>query len=225
MQKFSTGVVYFTNREKNGDIEQADGLCGLRITNLCGIGDRGYALSDMDTFDLETAEKIGIINPKMVSSGLEHFVALTTRGDLYSWGCGEYGELGQGPKSSQLEVPTLIKHPTKFSSISCGYNHTCALDSKGNMFSWGQNFDRQLGLYKKTRGDLPEHCVVEELMMTPKFVPISLHHPIKSVSCGSRFTVVVTMVPEHLSSSPHPLIPPLFRLAKCGVGALVKAAS
>jgi alpha-tubulin suppressor-like RCC1 family protein len=203
-EKFSTGVIYYTHQEHKGKILEADGLCGYRITNLCGINECGYALTDLDTYDIVSAEKIGILVPKMICSGEQHYVALTNRGDIYTWGYGEYGEVGQGPKSCEVEFPTLLKHSTKFTSISCGSNHSCALDSKGNMFTWGQNFDRQLGLYNKKQSDLPSNCVVEELVMTPKFVPLSLFHPIRSVSCGSFFTIVVTMVsPPPFSAPPH----------------------
>lgn len=204
-EKNATGVVYYILPESKGQIVQADGLCGYRIHNLCGINECGYALTDLDTYDLITAEKIGILTPKMICSGEQHYVALTNRGDIYTWGYGEYGELGQGPKRCEIELPTLLNHPTKFTSISCGSHHTCAVDSKGNMFTWGQNFDRQLGLYNKTQSDLPSNSVVEELMMTPKFVPMSLFHPIRSVSCGSYFTVVVTMVSLSVTSHFSPL--------------------
>lgn len=194
--KYSTGIVYYCGDITNGIIKESIGLHGLRITNIAGINNESFALTDTNTFNVITFEKIGILNPNMIYSGKEHYVALTTRGDIYTWGIGEYGELGHGPKCSEIEVPTLLRHSTKFTSISCGYSHTCALDKKGNLFTWGQNFDRQLGLYNKSQSNLPKHAIVEDLVMTPKFVPLSLLNPIRSVSCGSRFTVVVTMSGE-----------------------------
>ena len=193
-EKYSTGLIYYCGLTTNGKIKESEGLNGLRFTNITGINSSCYVLTDTNTFDIQTTQKINILNPLMISSGQDHYVVLTTRGEIYTWGIGEYGELGHGPKCCELEVPTLLKHSTKFSSISCGYNHTCALDKKGNLFAWGQNFDRQLGLYNKTQSDLPRHAVVEDLTMTPKFIPLSLLNPIQSVSCGSRFTVVVTLV-------------------------------
>lgn len=43
---------------------------------------------------------------KSISSGLYHCNALTTEGELYSWGRGLYGVLGNGSNSHALE-PTL----------------------------------------------------------------------------------------------------------------------
>lgn len=193
-ERYSTGIVYYCSQLTGGLIKEATGLNGLRIQNIAGIDEECFALTDSNTFNLVTSEKINIVHPNMICCGKTHCVALTTKGDLYSWGIGEFGELGHGPKCSEIDTPTLLKHSTKFSSISCGQHHTCALDKKGNLFTWGQNFDRQLGLYNKTQADLPRHAVVEELIMTPKFVPLSLLNPIRAVSCGARFTVVVTMV-------------------------------
>jgi alpha-tubulin suppressor-like RCC1 family protein len=193
-EKYSTGLIFYSDLSHSGEIKEAIHLYGHRIIAICQLGERGYALTDLNTFDIETGQPLNIFQSKSIQNGKKHSIALTTTGLLYSWGRGEYGELGHGAKSIETNIPTLIQHEKKFIQISCGDYHTFAIDKKGNMFGWGQNFDRQLGLYNKTQTDLPENAIIEELTMRPKFIPFSLLNPIRSVSCGSKFTVVVTQV-------------------------------
>jgi hypothetical protein len=67
------------------------------------------------------------------------------------------------------------------------------------MIAWGLNYDRQLGLYKKSAmqlnqvGEIRGTCaVVEEMLMIPRLCPISLATPIVKVACGAFFTAAVT---------------------------------
>jgi alpha-tubulin suppressor-like RCC1 family protein len=189
-----TGIVLVCGENSAGAIVEAESLKGLQIVSLCGVGEKSYALTESEAFDVDSGEVLEVPNPKSISSGVGHFVSVTFDGEMYSWGLGEYGELGLGAKYNEVDVPLKIPHNASFSSVSCGDNHTCALDERGNMYTWGQNFNRQLGIYRKTESDLPMDCVVEEIMMIPKFVPLSLSNPIKAVACGSFFTIAVTMV-------------------------------
>jgi alpha-tubulin suppressor-like RCC1 family protein len=64
-----------------------------------------------------------------ICCGSLHNLALTFDGNLYSWGCGEGGQLGHSEKllvSSEkpgcLMIPTIIERlrDVKISKISCG---------------------------------------------------------------------------------------------------------
>ncbi len=84
-------------------------------------------------------------------------------------------------------------------NFSCGYNHTAAVDTRGNMICWGQNFERQLGLYNKTSTALDgprkafcKNTMVEEMLMAPRLIPFATDVPIYKVSCGDRYTIVLT---------------------------------
>ena len=52
-----------------------------------------------------------------ISCGSEHSMAVTSGGDLYSWGWGEHGNLGHGTTTNQM-VPTRV---TKFGAESGCY--------------------------------------------------------------------------------------------------------
>jgi len=83
--------------------------------------------------------------------------------------------------------------PTKFDvlQVSSGDFHSSVLDADGNIFTWGQNFKKQLGLFCKP-GRLPETAMIEGVIMTPRIVPFSLKNSVRQISCGSTYTVAVS---------------------------------
>jgi len=66
------------------------------------------------------------------------------------------------------------------------------VDKKGNAYAWGQNFDKQLGLYEKANKMLGPGTCVEGVMMVPKFLAFSLSHRVQVMACGARFTAAIT---------------------------------
>ena len=74
----------------------------------------------------------------MVYGSGPHVVALTTAGQLYSWGHDSYGQLGLGVviNSSQGTIPRLVEGPlarVKVVQVSCGGQHTLALTAIGQV--------------------------------------------------------------------------------------------
>jgi alpha-tubulin suppressor-like RCC1 family protein len=56
-----------------------------------------------------------------------------------------------------------------------------------------QNFDRQLGLYTKTKAEMHlASATIEDLIFVPRLIPLSLSHPVTKVACGSRFALAIT---------------------------------
>jgi len=75
--------------------------------------------------------------------------ALDTAGVAFCWGNGSLGLLGDGQTvSSTLPVAVntsgVLKGKT-LTQISAGYNATCALDTAGAAFCWGNNLNGELG--------------------------------------------------------------------------------
>ena len=67
------------------------------------------------------------------------------RGDfgrrLFAWGSAAHGKLGLGGDTGSVLLPTevtALAH-VKIESAACGDNHSVALDSDGNIFTWGFN--------------------------------------------------------------------------------------
>lgn len=75
-----------------------------------------------------------------VSAGELHSAAVSTDGDLYTWGDGFCGQTGHGDKRPQL-VPKQVTHggldDECVASVSCGARHTLCVTEDGEVFSFG----------------------------------------------------------------------------------------
>jgi alpha-tubulin suppressor-like RCC1 family protein len=77
--------------------------------------------------------------------GMEHSLALTKEGQLFSWGNNSYGQLGRSTTSSS---PLLVSFPdpnTRVVQVACGAFYSAALTDDGSVYTWGSNSYRQLG--------------------------------------------------------------------------------
>lgn len=194
MSRSTTSIIYLSNEQNVGALTKVKNLFGLKITSISGTFDKCFGMTESESYCIATGEKETLPEAQIVCGGKYHNVALTSEGSLYSWGVGKNGELGLGNRISEITYPTRIKYDAKLVIISSGHFHSCGLDNNGILHGWGQNFDKQLALYRKGEKGLPKHCLIEDMMMVPRCIPFSLQNPIKHVSCGSKFTCVVTRV-------------------------------
>ena len=101
----------------------------------------------------QPSDRPGIVTPPtgvsftQISGGLGFALALGSDGNLYSWGSDLYGEMGRGDVtySPQLGKVIMPANGKKFTKFSAGYVHSLALDSDGNLYSWGSNNNGLLG--------------------------------------------------------------------------------
>ncbi|XP_019845780.2 probable E3 ubiquitin-protein ligase HERC2 [Bactrocera dorsalis] len=109
-----------------------------------------------------------------VNSGGKHCLALTTEGEVYSWGEGEDGKLGHGNRMS-YDRPKLIEDLTGIGivDIACGSAHSAAITSSGHVLTWGKGRYGRLG-----HGD-------SEDQLRPKLVEALLGYRAIDVACGS----------------------------------------
>nr|WP_232354056.1 InlB B-repeat-containing protein [Bifidobacterium asteroides] len=86
-----------------------------------------------------------------VSAGQFHSLALGSDGNAYAWGRNDYGQLGDGTKTTQKITPVKVRKPADtptdftFLQVSAGYYHSLALGSDGNAYAWGYDDYGQLG--------------------------------------------------------------------------------
>ena len=90
-----------------------------------------------------------------VATGGGHTLAIDTAGELFSWGKNEKGQLGWAGNAN--DQPFLRPVSTSFNSnptaidgksfvdVAAGDKFSLALDSEGNIYSWGANDQGQLG--------------------------------------------------------------------------------
>jgi alpha-tubulin suppressor-like RCC1 family protein len=77
-----------------------------------------------------------------IAAGGAHSLAISSKGDLYSWGRGGQGQLGTGNNddtSSPVAVSTESFSGSTFSAIAAGGFHSIALTSDGKLYTWGNN--------------------------------------------------------------------------------------
>ncbi|NXC32517.1 RPGR regulator, partial [Campylorhamphus procurvoides] len=81
-----------------------------------------------------------------VACGGEHTVVLTET-DVYTFGLGQYGQLGHGTFVFESSVPKSVKHlrKHKIRNIACGENHTAVVAENGLMFTFGDGRHGKLG--------------------------------------------------------------------------------
>uniref|UniRef100_A0A7N5P6U9 X-linked retinitis pigmentosa GTPase regulator n=1 Tax=Ailuropoda melanoleuca TaxID=9646 RepID=A0A7N5P6U9_AILME len=82
-----------------------------------------------------------------VACGGGHTVVLTEKA-VYTFGLGQFGQLGLGTFLFETPVPKVIEHikDLKISSIFCGENHTALITDLGLMYTFGDGRHGKLGL-------------------------------------------------------------------------------
>jgi len=89
-----------------------------------------------------------------VRAGSSFALALTSTGQVWAWGDGLAGDLGDG-KTSNAFVPVHVAMPAKIAAISTGCLHSLALTTGGQVLAWGNNKYGELGDDSTAASDVP----------------------------------------------------------------------
>ena len=92
-------------------------------------------------------------NIAQVVAGSSHTCALNNSGNVYCWGAGTVGELGnaQGINGTSILPVSVVESDgsgsliSNVTQISAGYRHTCALKTDFTLVCWGYGGNGQLG--------------------------------------------------------------------------------
>jgi alpha-tubulin suppressor-like RCC1 family protein len=85
-----------------------------------------------------------------IAAGSQHSCAISTSGEIYCWGSGEWGQLGNG-KDGTSQTRYLETRPVKASGSYAGsavlaaLGSTCAHRPDGTLVCWGRGADGELG--------------------------------------------------------------------------------
>ncbi|XP_068449209.1 E3 ubiquitin-protein ligase HERC2 isoform X1 [Clinocottus analis] len=118
-----------------------------------------------------------------IACGSSHSAAITSSGELYSWGLGEYGRLGHGDNTTQLRpklVKVLLGH--RVIQVACGSRdaQTLALTDEGLVFSWGDGDFGKLGRGGSEGCNIPQN--IERLN----------GQAVCQIECGAQFSLALT---------------------------------
>ena len=87
----------------------------------------------------------GGTNWKQVSCGYTHTACVKTDGTLWLWGNNGYGILGDNSVTKRSSPVQTIAGGITWSQVSCGDLHTACLKTDGTLWTWGKNYNGQLG--------------------------------------------------------------------------------
>jgi alpha-tubulin suppressor-like RCC1 family protein len=157
--------------------------------NVWVCGNNGYGQLGISD-DEEVLTQIPNFKAKQVSVGKFHTVVLDLNNNIWTFGRNESGQLGLGDyqdpnvpteminlKGSYINTPTIIPN-LKAQQVSANRNHTVVLDLENNIWTFGDNESRQLGL-----GDNKDRNV-------PTQIP---NLKAKQISTGGFHTVVIDL--------------------------------
>ncbi|ETV75894.1 hypothetical protein, variant 4 [Aphanomyces astaci] len=149
--------------------KQAEGQCGL-----------GYIEADQ-----WTPVPVDALRPYTIADvacGYTHTLAVSDAGELFSWGLGEYGQLGK--ETIYQPVPQLVDVSTclamdRVLHVYCGAFHSVATTQHNVLLTWGLNVYGACGLGHTTNKDAPERLDC-----------FDRGHELVVV-CGHKFTMVL----------------------------------
>jgi alpha-tubulin suppressor-like RCC1 family protein len=98
-------------------------------------------------------------NWKQVSGGYEHSAGVKYDGTLWCWGLNSDGQLGTNDIVHRSSPVQTISNAETWESVSCGGLHTAAIKDDGTLWSWGSNYNGQLGTNNTTDVSSPVQTV------------------------------------------------------------------
>ncbi|XP_014880262.1 X-linked retinitis pigmentosa GTPase regulator-like [Poecilia latipinna] len=119
-----------------------------------------------------------------VCCGGEHTVALTEE-DVYTFGRGQYGQLGHGTFEFELHLPKPLErfHNSSARRVACGESHTAVITNAGLLYTFGDGRFGKLGLQQ-------ENFINQ---FSPTLCTRFLKYSVQSVSCGGHHTLVLAV--------------------------------
>eukprot|EP00948_MAST-09A_sp_MAST-9A-sp1_P000646 g646.t1 len=148
---------------------------------------------------------------RCISVGAFHVGAVHQTGQLYSWGDGNFGRLGLPMKNTYMNTVNdklgarKLRYvaredrqkPTKVDALanknvvqlSCGYSHSGAIDSQGQLYTWGSGVSGKLGLCEITE---EFECYCPE----PTLVKLPGKRRLLKIACGNSHSAAITISGE-----------------------------
>jgi alpha-tubulin suppressor-like RCC1 family protein len=148
----------------------------------CWGGNSSSQLGNGNTMDSTIPVEVeGLTEVASIAAGDTHTIALKKDGTVWAWGSNLRGQLGDDTIDDRSKPVQVIgmKETIAIAAGGTGVQaHTLALDRKGMVWAWGDNFYGQVG-----DGTLSDRHV------PIKIVSIS---DVKGIAAGARHTIAVT---------------------------------
>jgi alpha-tubulin suppressor-like RCC1 family protein len=115
---------------------------------------------------------------KRIAAGAQHSCAIKNNGDVFCWGAGGVGALGNGSFANS-SVPVKVSMTGAVSAITAGDYHSCAIKNSGDVVCWGSGSSGQLGNGANSDSTTP--------------VTVSLTGGAASISAGGNNTCAIKL--------------------------------
>ena len=183
------------------------GQCGVNQKEVEG-GKNAQGIHVFDPTRVKLPTKV-----KEVDTGLQHCVTRLENGEVWVWGKGNRGQLGNGDVESG-STPTRVrllknsegkdKEEYTAAQVSAGFNHTVVLTDCGKVLIWGKGMSTDLKSEKKKGGrnynkqeqqalirSGKQKVAVYEDQLVPRVVALPDESRYATEICCSNFTVVI----------------------------------
>lgn len=133
-----------------------------------------------------------------VAAATHHTLVLNRAGQVFSFGLGKGGRLGNGSER-HCPLPNLVTFPIhrKVTAIAAAENHSVAVTENGQVWAWGSNRFGQLGIVNaNNQASLSTNNTTATCVLVPRRVDGLKDVHIRTVAAGERHSVA-------LSSSGH----------------------
>ena len=160
--------------------------CGLTNSGntFCWGNNDDYQIGDTTTSRRLTPTSIDSSNMTSgesfvdISGKYETTCGLTNKGNIYCWGKNYYGEAGDPSLYIDVEKPQILPSTNlavdeKFTSLTVGTTHACALTDLGNAYCWGRNTWYMLGDNTSNSTHDPVAVIVSNLAIGEKFLSLN----------------------------------------------------
>eukprot|EP01129_Flabellula_baltica_P009605 TRINITY_DN3949_c0_g1_i1.p1 TRINITY_DN3949_c0_g1~~TRINITY_DN3949_c0_g1_i1.p1 ORF type:complete len:747 (+),score=161.89 TRINITY_DN3949_c0_g1_i1:30-2243(+) len=126
-------------------------------------------------------EDMTYVRVTKVACGDSHTLALSDLGKVYSFGKGDYGQLGNDKYKDRLNPKGISAFDgLEIVDIECGYHHSAVISESGSLYMFGRNDHGELGT-----GDT-------QISGHPTLV-LALHkNPVRKISCGAYHNAAIT---------------------------------
>ncbi|XP_064621666.1 serine/threonine-protein kinase Nek9-like isoform X2 [Lineus longissimus] len=167
--------------------------CGSNYYGCLGLGeDEQDDVLEFSPINFFTSRPVS-----QISCGVAHVAALTKEGDVFTWGCGEFGRLGLGSEDDHFEPQKVsMRGKHVISSVCAGADGTFLLTVSGRVLACGSNEYNKLGFNNAAAGlgkrkvkisyDIP----VKKTFSTVK--PLSRYN-IVTVAAGCTHSAVIDL--------------------------------
>ncbi|XP_070558000.1 uncharacterized protein [Ptychodera flava] len=141
-----------------------------------------------------------------ICAGCCHSAVLTLGGQVMTFGCNKFGQLGNGDTGKE-SLPIIVDALENYKAVmvTSGFFHMIAVTTNPQMiFIWGSHpasLRHKLLMSKRRRGGHQHQPSVvphsfETVHLTPRPIDHDIMNRIKQVACGSNHTLIVTVAGE-----------------------------